>query len=150
MSSSLQPHGLHMPSSLSFTICWSLLRLMSVESVMPSSHLILCCPLSSCFQSSPASQSFPMSQPFTSGSQTVGVSASASVLPVNFQAWFLLGCTDLISLLTRGLSSTRVWKHQFFSTAFFVVWLSHPYMTAGKTIALTRRTFVGKVMSLLF
>ena len=80
------PMDCTMPPSLSFTICWSLLKLMSIESVMPSNHLILCCPLSSCFQSSPASQSFPMSRPFASGSQSVGVSASASVLPVNFQA----------------------------------------------------------------
>ena len=82
----------------------------------------------------------------------VGVSASASVLPMNIQDWFPLGWTDLISLQSTGLSrvfsNTTVQKHQF--SAFFRVQLSHPYMTTGKTIALTRQTFVGKVISLLF
>ena len=63
----------------------SLLKLMSVESVMPSSHLILCHPFSSCLQSFPASGSFQMSQFFASGGQSIGVSASASVLPINTQ-----------------------------------------------------------------
>ena len=72
-------------------------------------------PFSSCLQSFPASGSFQMSQLFTSG----GASASASVLPLNFQGWFSLALTGLISLLSKGLSrllsSTTVWKHQFFS-----------------------------------
>ena len=74
-------------ASLSFTISWSLLKLMSTESVMPSNHLILCCCFSSCPQSSPASGSFPVSQLFASGGQSIGASASASasVLPVNIQ-----------------------------------------------------------------
>ena len=80
--------------SLSFTISQSLLKLMSIESVMPSNHLILCCPFS-CPQSFPASGSFPMSRLFASGSQSIGASASASasVLPVNIQTWFPLGLT---------------------------------------------------------
>ena len=81
-------------------------------------------------------------------------SASASVLPKNTQDWSPLGWTGWISSLSKGLSrvfsNTTVQKHQFFGTQFFfIVQLSHPYMTIGKTIALTRRTFVGKVMSLL-
>ena len=89
------------------------------------------------------------------GSQSIGASVSASVLSLNIQGWFPLRLTGLISLQSKGLStifsSTAVQKHQFFGTqAFFIVQLSHPYMTTGKTIALTRWTFVGKVMSLLF
>ena len=72
-------------SSLSFSISLSLLKLMSIESVMPSKHLILCCPLYSCLQSFPASGFFLMSQIFASGGQCIGVSASASVLPMNIQ-----------------------------------------------------------------
>ena len=73
---------------------------------------------SSCFQSFPASGSFPMSQFFASGGQSIGVSASASVLPMNIQDWFPLGLTGLISLQSKGLSrvfsNTTVQKHQFF------------------------------------
>ena len=87
----------------------------------------------------------------TSGSQSIGI--SASVLPMNIQGWFPLRLTALISLLSKGLS--RVLQHlnskasilRF--SALFMVQLSHPYMTIGKTIALTIWTFVGKVMSLL-
>ena len=75
-------------------------------------------PFSSCLQSFPASGSFPMSQFFTSGNQSIGVSASASVLPMNIQGWFLLGWTGCISLQSKGLSrvfsNTTVQKHQFF------------------------------------
>ena len=80
-------------ASLSITNSQSLLKLMSIESVMPSNHLILCRPLLSCLQSFPASGSFPVSQFFPSGGQRIGVSASASVLPMNIQDWFLLGWT---------------------------------------------------------
>ena len=112
-------------------------------------------PFSSCPQSFPASGSFSMSQIFPSDGQSIGASASASVLPMNIQGWFPLGLAGLVSLLAKELSrvfsSTTVWKHQFFwHSAFFAVQLSHPYMTTGKTIALTRWTFVTKVMSLLF
>ena len=72
-------------ASLSFTISWSLLRLMSIESVMPSNHLILVVPFSSCLQSFPASGAFPMSQLFTSGGQSIRTSALASVFVVNLQ-----------------------------------------------------------------
>ena len=77
-------------------------------------------PFSSSLQSFPASRSFQMSQPFVSGGQSIGVSASASVLPVNIQSWSPLGCTGWISLQSKGLSrvfsNTKVQKHQFFST----------------------------------
>ena len=72
-------------ASLSITNSWSLLRLMSIELVMPSNHLILCRSFSSCLQSFPASGSFPTSQYFASGGQSIGVSASTSVLPMNNQ-----------------------------------------------------------------
>ena len=82
-----------------------------------SSSVIL---YSSCLQSFPASGSFPKSQFFTSGGQSIGVSASASVLPMNIQDWFPLGCTGWISLQSKGLSrvffNTTVQKHQFFGT----------------------------------
>ena len=140
-------------ASPSITNSRSSLRLMSIESVMPSSHLILCHPLSSCLQSFPASGSFPMSQFFTSGGQSIGDSASASVLPMNIQDRLPLGLNYWISLQSKGLSrvfsNTTVQKHQF--CAQLSLWsTSHPYMTTGKTIALTTWTFVGKVISLLF
>ena len=85
-------------ASLSFTISQSLLKLMSIELVMPSNHLIPFAPFSSCPQSFPALGSFLMSQLIASGGQSIGTSASASVLPVNTQGWLPLGLTGLISL----------------------------------------------------
>ena len=105
-------------ASLSITISQSLLKLMSIELVMPSNHFILCCPLILPPQSFPASGSLPMSQCFESGGQSTGASVSASVLPTNIQGWFPLGLTGLISLQSKELSgvfsSTIVWKHQLF------------------------------------
>ena len=105
-------------ASLSITKSWSLLKLMSIESVMPSNHLFLYHPLSSCLQSFPAPGSFPMSQFFTSGGQSIGVSALASLLPMNIQGWFPLEWTGWISLLSKWLSgvfsNTTFWRHQFF------------------------------------
>ena len=111
-------------------------------------------PFSSCPQSFPASGYFPMSQLFTSGGQSVGVSASNSVLPMNTQDWSL-GWTGWISLQFKGLLRNLLQHHSSKASilqrsAFFIVQLSHPYMTIGKTIALTRWTFVDKIMSLLF
>ena len=96
-----------------------------------------------------------MSWLFACGGRSTGASVSASVLPMNTQGCFPLGLIVLISLLSRGLSrvfsSTTVQKHQFFlCSAFFIVPLSHPYVTTGKTITLIIQTFVGKVISLLF
>jgi len=141
-------------ASLSITNSRSLLKLMSIESLMPSNHLILCHPLLLPPSIFPTSRSFPLSQFFASGGQSIGVSASASVLAMSIQDWFPLGLTGWISLQSKGLS--RVFSNTSSKasilqlSAFFIVQLSHPYMTTGKTIALTRRTFVGKVMSLLF
>ena len=104
--------------SLSITNSQSLLNLISIESVMPSNHLILwrCLLLSpSIFPST--SGSFPMSQFFSSGGQSIGVSASTSVLTMSTQDWSLLGWTGWISLESRGLSrvfNTTVQNHQFF------------------------------------
>ena len=107
-------------ASLSITNSQSSLNLMSIESVMPSSHLILYHPFSSCPQSLPASESFPMSQLFSWGGQSTAVSALASFLPKNTQDWSPSEWTGWISLQSKGLSrvfsNTTVQKHQFFST----------------------------------
>ena len=107
-------------------------------------------PFSSCPQSLPASGSFQMSQLFTSGGQSIGVSASTSVLPMNTRGWSLLGWTGWIPLkskrLSRVFSNTTV---QNWCSAFFIVQLSHPYITTGKSIALTRQTFGGKCLCFL-
>ena len=95
-----------------------------------------------------------MSLFFASGGQSIGVSASTSVLPMNIQDRFPLGWTDWISLQSKGLSrvfsNTTVQKHQFFCAQLSLQSNSHQYMTTGKTIAWTRWTFVVKLMSLLF
>ena len=105
VSDSLRPHGLQLPqASLSFTISHSLLKLMSIESVMPSNHLILCSSRLLLPQSFPASGSFQVSWLFTWRGQSIGASASTSVLPVNTQGWFPLRLTALISMLSKGLS----------------------------------------------
>ena len=131
---------------------------MSIESVMPSSHLILSVPFSSHLQSFLESESFQMSQFFASRGQNIGVSASASVLPINIQDWFPLRLTGLISLQSQGLFKSLLQHHSSETSilqciAFFGVQLSHPYMTTGKTIGLTRQIFVCKdllFVSLLF
>ena len=106
-------------ASLSITNSQSSLKLMSIESVMPPSYLILCLPLHLLSSKPPASESFPMSQLFTWSGQSIGVSALASVLPKKSQGWSPLEWTDWISLqskgLSRGFSNTTVQKHQFFS-----------------------------------
>ena len=112
-------------------------------------------PFSSHLQSSPASGSFPMSQFFAWGGQRIGVSASAPVFPMNIQDWFPLGWTGLISSQFKALSKSFLQHHSskisiLWCSAFFMVQLSHPYMTTGKKIALARWTFVGKVTSLHF
>ena len=112
-------------------------------------------PFTSCPQSLPTWESFPMSQLFAWGGQSTGVSALASFLPKKSQGWFPSEWTGWISLqskwLLRVFSNTTVQKASILRcSAFFTIQLSHPYMTPGKTIPLTRRTFVGKVMSLIF
>ena len=105
-------------TSLSITTSRSLLKLMSIESVMPSNHLILCCPLLLLPSMFPVSRSFQMSWLLASGGQIFAVSASASVLPRDIQGWFPLEWPDWISLQYQGLwrvfSNTTVQKHQLF------------------------------------
>ena len=112
-------------TSLSITNSQSLFKLMSNELVIPFNHLILCHPLFLLPSIFPASGSFPMSQFFAQGAQSNGVSASASVFPMNIQDWFPLGWTGWISLLSKGLSrvfsNTIFQKHQLFSTQLSLV-----------------------------
>ena len=152
MSDSLRPHGLARQASLSVTNSQSLLKLMSIELVMPSNHLILCRPLL-----------LPVIFP------SIRVFSKESVLPIRWPKYwhfsispsneysglisFRIDLLDLLavqgtlkSLLQHHSSKASILRH----SAFFRVQLSHPYMTTGKTIALTRWTFVSKVMSLLF
>ena len=138
-------------ASLFITNSQKLLKLLSIKSVMPSKHLIFCHPLLLPPSIFPSIRVFSNEQFFASSGQSSGV--SASVLPMNSQGWFPLGWTGSISLQSKGLP--RVFQHSSKASIlrcspFFILQLSHPYMTTGKTIALTRRTFVGKVMSLLF
>ena len=99
-------------------------------------------------------QSFPASQFFASGDQSIGISALASVLPMNIQGWSPLWLTGLISLQSKRPSSLLQYHNLKASilqhSAFFMVQFSQLYMTTGKTIALTIWTFVGKVMSHFF
>ena len=149
MYNSLQAHGLQhirlLCPSLSSRVCSNSWPLSQWCHPIISSSVI---PFSSCLQSFPASRSFQMSRHLSSDGQNIGASASTSVLPMNIQGWFPLGVTGLISLKSKGLSrvfsSTRVGKHQ--CSAFCMIQLSHPHMTTHKTIALTIRTFVSKLM----
>ena len=106
-------------ASLSFTISQSWLKFMSIQLVMLSIYLILCCPLllPSIF---PSIIVFSSELLFASGRQRIGVPASASIFPMNIQDWFSLGLTGFIWLRSKGLSgvfsSTTIWKHQFFDT----------------------------------
>ena len=154
MSDSFQPHGLQhtrppCPSSTPGVYSNSCPLSGWCHPTISSSVI----PFPSCLQSFPASGSFQMSQLFASGGQSTGASASASVLPVNIQDWYSLGWTSWISLQAKGLSSLLQHHNSkasfLWHSAFFIVQLSHPYTTTGRTIALTRQTFVEKVMSLL-
>ena len=113
-------------------------------------------PFSFCLQTFPPSGSFPVSQLFKSGGQSIAASAYASVLLMDIQGWFPLGLTGLTALLFKGLSRVVLEHHSLKASIFqcgacFTVQVSQPYMTTGKkTIALTLRICVGKVMSLLF
>ena len=130
MPNSLWPHGLQ-HASLSLTISWSLPKFMSIALVIPSSHLILWHPLLLLPSIFPSIRDFPMSQLFTSDDQNTGISASASVLPTSIQNWFHLILTDLISLLSKGLSgvfsSTTTQKHQFLGAQPSLWFNSHIY-----------------------
>ena len=120
----LWPHGLACQASPSITNSWSLFKLMSIELVMPSNHLIFCHPLFLLPWIFPCIRVFFFlkSQLFSSGGQSIGASASASVLPMNIQDWFPLRLTHLISLQSkepsRVFSNTTVQQQQFFGTQF--------------------------------
>ena len=137
-------------ASLSLTISQSLLKLMSIESVMPPNHLILCHPLQHQCLSHHQCLCKWVSSSLQVAKVFIGASASASVLPMNIQGWFPLELTGLISLLSKGLSrifsSTSSKASILWCSVFFMVQLSNPYMTIRTTIALTRWTFVSKVM----
>ena len=133
---------------LSITNSQSLLKLMSIESVMPSKPSSVI-PFSSRLQSFPASGSFQMSQLFTSGGQSIG-SFSFSISPSNEHSGLISFRMDWLDLLAvQGILKSLLQHHSskasiLWCSAFFIVQLSHPYLTTGKTIALTRRTFVAK------
>ena len=150
MPDSLRPHGLQharlLCPPLSPRVCSSSCLFRWCYLTISSSATTF----SFCLQSFPAPGSFPMSQLFASGGQSTGASASASVLPMNGLISFRTDWVDLFavqeilkSLLQHHSSKTSVLWH----STFFMVQLSHPYMSTGKTIALTRQTFVGKEMS---
>ena len=144
-----------MPASLFFTISWSVLRLMSIELMMPSNHLILCCPRLLLLSIFPSIKVFSNEsvlrirwRKYWSFSFSIRPSNEYSGL-ISFQMdWLdLLGVQGTLkSLLQHHSSKASILQH----SAFFIVQLSHPYMTTGKTTAFPRWTFVGKVMSMLF
>ena len=145
--------GLPVHHQLGVYSTWSLPKLIPLSQWCQPTISCSVIPFSSCLQSFPASGSFQMSQFSASGGQSTGVSALASFPPKKSQGWSPSEWTGWISLQSKGLS--RVFSNSSKASilghsAFFTVQLSHPYMTTGKTIALTRWTFVGKVMSLLF
>ena len=142
-------------ASLSITNSWSVLKLMSIESVMPSNHLILCCPLFL------PTSIFPSIRVFTNESilrirWPKYWSFSFSISPSNEYSGLISFRMDLLDLLAvQGTLKSLLQHHRskasiLWCSAFFIVQLSHPYVTTGKTIALTRWTFDDKVMSLLF
>ena len=144
----------HQPS-LSIKNSWSLYKPMSIESVMPSNHLILCCPLLL------TPSIFPSNRVFSSESALhirwpKYWSFSFSISPSNEHPGLISFTRDWLDLLAiQGTLKSLLQHHSSEASilqcsAFFIVQLSHPYMTIGKTIALTTWTFAGKVMSLLF
>ena len=142
-------------ASLSFTISQSLLKLMTIESVISSNHLIFCHTLLLLPLIFPSIRVFSSESAFHISSQSIGASASAFSLCSEYLGLVSLRLTHLITLqsrvLSRVFSNTTVQKPSILRcTAFFMVQLSHPYMTTGKTVALTIWTFAGKVISLLF
>ena len=154
MSDSLWPHGLQM-ASLSITNSWSLLKLMSIESVMASNHLILCHRLFILLSTFPSIMVFSNESvlhirwpKYWSFSYNISLSYEYSGL-ISFRIdWFNLLAVQgtLKSFIQQHSSKASILQR----SAFFMVQLSHPYTATGKTIALTRRTFVGQVTSLLF
>ena len=142
------------PTSLSITISRSSLKLASIESVMPSSHLILCHPLLLLPPMPPSIRVFS-NESILRMRWPKYWSFSFSITPYKEHPWLISFRMDWLDLLAvQGTLKSLLQHHSskasiFWHSAFFTVQLSHPYMTTGKTIALTRQTFVGKVMSLL-
>ena len=152
VSDSVTPRTAACQASLSFTISQSLFKLMFLESVMPSNHLILCCPLLLLQSIFPSIRVFSNELPFHirwPKDHSFSISPSKEIPGlISFRMdWLDLLAVQgtLKSLLQLQNSKASIPQH----SAFFMVYLSHLYMTTGKTIALTRRTFVGKMMSLL-
>ena len=155
MSDSVTPRTAAHQASLSITNSLNLLKLMSIESVMPSNHLILCCPLLLLPSILPSIRVF-------SNESALCIrllkywSFSFSISPSNEHSGLISFRIDWLDLLAVQGTFKSLFQHYsskasiLLHSAFFIVQLSHPYMTTGKTIALTRWTFVGKVMSLLF
>ena len=155
MSNSLQPHELQhtrLPCPSLFPRVCSNSGPVSWRCHPTISSSVI--PFSSCPQSFRASGSFPRNRLFSSGGQSIGASASVSVLPMNIQGWFPLGLSGSISLQSTGLSrvfsSTTVRKHQFFSAQTSLWSNTHIHTTTKKTIALTIQTLISKVVSLFF
>ena len=155
VSDSLRPHELQHARPPCPSPTQSLLKIMSIESMMPSSHLILCRPLLLLLPIPPSSRVF-------SNESTLHMrwpkywSFSFNISPSNEHPGLISLRTDWLDpLAVQGTLKSLLQHHSskasiFWCSAFFTIQLSHPYMTTGKTIALTRQTFVGKVMSLLF
>ena len=155
MSDSATPWTAARQASMSITNSLSLFKLMSIESVMPSNHLILCCPLLL------QSLIFPSVRVFSNESVfhirwPEYWSFSLSISPSNEYSGLISFRMDWLDLLEVQATLKSLLQHHSSKASilqcstFFVVQLSHPYITTGKTIGLTRRTFVGKVMSMLF
>ena len=155
VSSSLQPHGLQHARLPCPSVCQSLLRLMSIELMMPSNHLIVCCP----FILLPLPDVFPRIRVFSNGSVLCTswpecFSFSFSISPSNEFSGLISFRIDWFDPAVQGTLRSLLQHHSWkasihWRSAFFMVQLSHPYMTTGKIIALTIWTFVNKVMSLI-
>ena len=153
MSDSATPWTAARQASLSITNSQVLLKLMSITSVMPSNHLILCCSLLL------LPSSFPSIRVFSNKSVLhirLPKYWNSCISPSNEYSGLISFQMDWLDLLAvQGTLKSLLQHHSskasiLLCSAFFIVQVSHPYMTTGKTIALTRQTFVGKVMSLLF
>ena len=155
MSDSVTPWTAACQASLSITNSWSLPKLLSIESVMPSNHLILCCPLLLLPSIFPSIRVFSNESVLRIRWQKY-CSFSFNISPSNEHSGLISSRMDWLHLLVvQGTLKSFLQHHSSKASilrcsAFFIVQLSHPYMTTGKTIALTRWNFVGKVMSLLF
>ena len=146
-SDSATPWTAGCQASLSITNSQSLLKLMTIGSVMSSNHLTLCCPLLLLPSIFPSIRVFSKESVLYIKWPNIGAPASASVLPMNIQDWFPFGWTGWISLHSKGLFNSLLQHHSSKASilqhsASFMVQLSHPYMTTGKTIALTRQSKV--------